>query len=172
MFGKKEGKVVLLEKAVKEREKFMRLAIREARKGIRKKEGGPFGACIVCGGKVVSCGHSEVLIDHCAVSHAEIEAITKASRKLGRWNLHNCEIYSTTEPCTMCFSAIHWARMKKVCFGTRIRDAKHFGFNEMMIPDKTMKKLGGSGVQIEGGLLREECLALFREWKKSRGKKY
>lgn len=153
-------------------EKFMRIAMAEAMKGARKKHGGPFGACIVCGGKIIACAHNDVLLSNCAINHAEIEAIAKASRKLKKWDLSNCEIYSTTEPCTMCFSAIHWARIKKVYFGTRIRDAKRFGFNEMMIPDKTMKKMGKSAVRIEGNLLREECLALFAEWKKARGKKY
>ncbi|MCX6800602.1 MAG: nucleoside deaminase [Candidatus Diapherotrites archaeon] len=161
-----------MKKSEKHGEKFMLLAIREARKGIRKKEGGPFGACIIRGGKVVAYAHNEVLLDHCVVSHAEIKAITKASRKLKKWDLSGCEIYSTTEPCTMCFSAIHWARIEKVYFGTTIKDAKKIGFNEMMIPDEKMKKIGKSSVKIIEGVLREECLALFSEWKKARGKKY
>lgn len=149
----------------------MLVAVKEAGKGM-SEGGSPFGACIVRNGKVVSRGHSEVLQGKCAVNHAEILAIMRASGKLKKWNLKDCEIYSTTEPCTMCFSAIHWARIGKVYFGTTIKDAKKVGFNEMMIPDEKMKKMGKSGVKIIGGVLREECLALFSEWKKARGKKY
>ncbi len=102
--------------------KWMRLAIRSAQAGIRRAEGGPFGAAIVRGNQMIAVAHNTVLKDHDATCHAEVNAIRIASKKLKRFDLSDCVIYSTTEPCPMCFSAIHWARIAKVIFGTAIAD--------------------------------------------------
>ncbi|MDD5423933.1 MAG: nucleoside deaminase [Candidatus Omnitrophica bacterium] len=126
-------------------------------------DGGPFGACIVKGGKVLAVARNTVLRDD-ASCHAEVNAIRIASRKLKAFDLSGCEIYSTTEPCPMCFSAIHWARIDKVVFGTDTRDAKKIGFNELMITDSRMKTLGKSKVRIVRGFMRKECLELFRRF--------
>jgi len=142
---------------------FMLLAISEAKKNLKKMDGGPFGACIVKGGKVLAVARNTVLRDD-ASCHAEVNAIRIASRKLKAFDLSGCEIYSTTEPCPMCFSAIHWARIDKVVFGTDTRDAKKIGFNELMITDSRMKTLGKSKVRIVRGFMRKECLELFRRF--------
>ena len=92
---------------------FMRKAIAEARKNLLRPQGGPFGACIVKDGRVLAAARNTVLKDD-ATSHAEVNAIRLASRKLGTFDLTGCEIYSTTEPCPMCFGAIHWARIGTV----------------------------------------------------------
>ncbi|MDD8016577.1 MAG: nucleoside deaminase, partial [Acidobacteriota bacterium] len=88
----------------------MRLALREARKNLRTLAGGPFGACIVKDGRVVATARNTVLKND-STAHAEVNAIRKACRKLDTFDLSGCEIYSTAEPCPMCFSAIHWARI-------------------------------------------------------------
>ena len=142
---------------------FMLLAIKEAGKNFKKMDGGPFGACIVKGGKVLAVARNTVLRDD-ASCHAEVNAIRIASRKLKAFDLSGCEIYSTTEPCPMCFSAIHWARIDKVVFGTDTRDAKKIGFNELMITDSRMKTLGKSKVKIVRGFMRKECIELFRRF--------
>ena len=148
--------------------KFMRLAIREARRNFKTLDGGPFGACIVKAGEVVAVARNTVLRSD-ATCHAEVNAIRKASRRLGTFDLSGCVIYSTTEPCPMCFSAIHWARIGTIVFGTDIADAARAGFNELRISNREMKSLGRSRVRIVAGFLRDEAGALFEEWIKLPG---
>ena len=143
--------------------RFMRRAVREARKNIARRDGGPFGACIVRNGEVVAAARNTVLISD-ATSHAEVNAIRLASKKLGTFDLSGCEIYSTTEPCPMCFGAIHWARIGRVYYGTAIRDAARAGFHELAISNRTIKTLGRSRIVLVPGFLRDECLALFEAW--------
>ena len=118
--------------------RFMRRAIREARKNIARRDGGPFGACIVRNGEVVAAARNTVLISD-ATSHAEVNAIRLASKKRGTFDLSGCEIYSTTEPCPMCFGAIHWARIGVVYYGTDIHDAARAGFHELRISNARLK---------------------------------
>ena len=81
--------------------KFMQIAIQSAESGILRGQGGPFGACIVKNGKILATSHNSVLKKKDPTCHAEIEAIRGASKKLKRFDLSGCEIYSTTEPCPM-----------------------------------------------------------------------
>lgn len=148
-------------------EKFMRLAIHKAIAGI-KKDQTPFGAAIVKSGKVISCAHNTVWKTTNSTAHAEINAIQKACRKLRSIDLSGCVIYSTTEPCPMCFGACHWARIKKIVFGARIKDAAHAGFNELTISNTRLKKQGRSAITIQGDFLRQENVALFALWKKQK----
>jgi len=143
----------------------MELALEEAYRGIRRGHGGPFGACIVHRGEVIATGHNEVLKTNDPTRHAEVCAIGRAARILGTPHFKGCEIYSTTEPCVMCFAAIHWARIKRVYFGTTVRDVKRLGFNELIISNRTLKRLGGSGVKPVPGVLRDEFRELLEHWK-------
>ncbi|MDD4352399.1 MAG: nucleoside deaminase, partial [Candidatus Gracilibacteria bacterium] len=95
----------------------MQLAIAEAAKNFTDLQGGPFGACLVKEGQVFALARNTVLRSD-ATCHAEINAIRAASQKLGTYDLTGCEIYSTTEPCPMCFAAIHWAKIGKIYYGT------------------------------------------------------
>jgi guanine deaminase len=146
-----------------EAEKFMMLAIHEARKNLKEASGGPFGACIVKKGKVIAVSRNTVLVED-ASCHAEVNAIRKASAKLKTFDLSGCVIYSTTEPCPMCLCAIHWARIDAVVFGTGIFDAKKIGFNEMPISARSMKRIGNSSLKITSGFMLKECRALFNDW--------
>ena len=139
-------------------------AIQSAEKGIRRGEGGPFGAAIVKSGKILAVAHNTVLKNQDATCHSEVNAIRIASKKLRKFDLKGCVIYSTTEPCPMCFSAIHWARIDKVIFGTRIRDVQKRGFNELSIPAARMRKSGKSRVKIQSGFMKQECLELLKKW--------
>src|SRR5512136_2070753 len=143
--------------------RFMLRAIREARRNLARPDGGPFGACIVKDGRVVAAARNTVLRDD-ATCHAEVNAIRKASKKLGTFDLSGCEIYSTTEPCPMCFGAIHWARIGAVYYGTGIRDAARAGFHELRISNAEMKALGRSKITLVPGFRRAECLELFDSW--------
>ena len=151
-------------------EKFMQMAIEKAQEGIDKGQT-PFGACIVKDGKVIACQHNLVFEETNITSHAEIVTIREACRKLGTIDLSGSTIYSTTEPCPMCFSAIHWAKIDKIVFGTCIHDAKEAGFNELTISNEEMKEIGESPVQIIGDFMREENKEVFNEFIKKTDKR-
>ncbi len=151
-------------------ENFMELAIEKAREGVRVGQT-PFGACIVRSGEVISCAHNVVWRTTDITAHAEVHAIRQACEKLNAIDLSGCTIYSTCEPCPMCFSACHWARISRIVFGARIEDAEDAGFNELSISNETMKKAGGSPLEVIGDFMRKENQAVFQEWLHSADKK-
>lgn len=141
----------------------MQVAIAEAEKGLRKKAGGPFGAVIVLDGKLIASAHNEVIKNNDPTCHAEIQAIRAAAKKLKRFDLSDCEIYSSCEPCPMCLAAIHWAKIRKLYFGATRKDAEDVGFDDKFIYDVicgTAKKKQVSVVQIS----RRECLVPLKKW--------
>lgn len=145
----------------------MQMAIDDVKRTIANNEGGPFGACIVCQGKVISTAHNTVLRDKDPTCHAEINAIRLATKQLGTHDLSNCVIYSTTEPCPMCFSAIHWANIDQVIFGTNITDVQKLGFRELEISNQVMKDLGNSHLNIISDFERDHCQDLLNFWSKN-----
>lgn len=148
---------------------FMKLAIQEALKGMNANQGGPFGAVLVRNGKIISRAHNQVIKNNDPTAHAEILAIRKASKKLGRFDLSDCEIYTTCEPCPMCLAAIHWAKLKKLYYGCTKKDAARINFDDKFIYEAirgTAKKQKVKAVQIK----REECLRLFSAWSKKKDK--
>lgn len=144
--------------------KYIKLAVKAAQKSMRTLCGGPFGACIVKSGKVVAVAGNTVFKKD-ATCHAEVNAIRIASKTLKTYDLSGCAIYATTEPCPMCFSAIHWSGIDCIIFGSKIADATRTGFNELSISAKRMKEEGASSVKIYGGFLAKECGKLYTEWK-------
>lgn len=103
---------------------FLHEAIKEARKGVKSSHGGPFGAVIVKGGKIIARGHNRVTSSNDPTAHAEITAIRQACTKLKSFELKDCILYSSCEPCPMCLGAIYWARLKALFFAAdRIRAA-------------------------------------------------
>ena len=139
-------------------------AIRSAQTGMRRGDGGPFGASIVKGKKIIAVAHNTVLKNQDPTCHSEINAIRIASRQLRSFSLKGCVIYSTTEPCPMCFAAIHWSRIGRIFYGTGIKDVRKRGFNELSISAGTLKKMGKSPVQVHPGYMKKECLDLLEEW--------
>jgi len=150
--------------------RFMLLAIKKAKQGIRKGQT-PFGACIAKNNRAISCAHNVVWKNIDITAHAEINAIRIACKKLKTINLSGCTIYSTCEPCPMCFSAIHWAKISKIAYGTGIADAKRAGFNELAISDEKMKMFGRSKVKIIKDFMKEENAELFGLWKRQKGRR-
>ena len=148
----------------------MRFALREAGKNLLDMRGGPFGACIIKDNKAIAISRNTVLKQD-AACHAEINAIRKASKKLKTYDLSGCWIYSTTEPCPMCFSAIHWSKIDTLVYGNTIADAKRIGFNELPISSARMKKLGRSKLKIISGCMRAEVNQLFKKWDRLPNKK-
>lgn len=120
---------------------FLELSAKEAEMGVRMGEGGPFGAIIVNDKNVVVArAHNMVLQTNDPTAHAEVTCIRKACAKLGRFDLSDCVIYSSCEPCPMCFGAIHWAKIKKCVFGATAEDAARVGFDDKFIYDAIRKK--------------------------------
>ena len=141
----------------------MKAAIEEARKGFNRNHGGPFGAVIVKAGVPIASAHNEVLKTNDPTAHAEVLAIRKACALLASYDLSDCEIYSTSEPCPMCFSAIHWSRLKRLYFGTTRDDVAVIGFDDSLIYDILSGK--AQVVQMESiNLDRDSCLGLLAEW--------
>jgi tRNA(Arg) A34 adenosine deaminase TadA len=151
-------------------EQFMQLAIDKAKEGVDNGQS-PFGACIVKNGKVIACEHNIVWESTDITAHAEIHAIRKANHKLNSIELSGCVIYSSCEPCPMCFTAIHWARIDRIYYGASIEDAKRFGFNELTVSNEMLKNHGNSKVEVEGDFMREKCIELFEYWASKKDKK-
>jgi tRNA(Arg) A34 adenosine deaminase TadA len=148
----------------------MRLALEEARIGIENDDGGPFGAVIVRDGKVVSKAHNEVLERNDPTAHAEILAIREASSILGRYDLSTCEIYSTSEPCPMCFSAIFWARIRRLVFGTTREDVAEIGFDDSLIYEVIRGEAEAEQLEVVN-LDWEGCRAVLEEWERRPGRR-
>ena len=144
-------------------ERFMRLAADKARTGVRQGQT-PFGACLVKEGEVLALAHNRVWSRTDITAHAEVTAIREACRKRGTIDLSETVLYSTCEPCPMCFAAAHWARIGTIVFGASIADAERFGFRELSIPCEKLHRLGNSSIKLHGGFLRNECLEVFRAW--------
>ena len=142
----------------------MLAALETARETVARGAGGPFGACIVRDGKILAVASNHVLSNNDPTAHAEVTAIRQACAGLETHLLEGAEIYSTTEPCPMCFAAIHWARIKHVYYGTNIGDVAALGFNEMSLSNHQMREIGGSPVEITPDFMREECLGLLDFW--------
>ena len=101
---------------------YLLKAVEEARIGVENQDGGPFGAVVVLNGKIVGVGHNQVLISNDPTAHAEVMAIRDACKNLHTHDLSDCIIYSTSEPCPMCLSAIIWSNIKEVYFEDNQKD--------------------------------------------------
>ncbi len=141
---------------------FMQRAIELSRLGI-SNGGGPFGAVIVRGGEIIAEAHNTVTIDNDPTAHAEINAIRQASRTLGRFDLSDCEIYSSCEPCPMCLGAIYWAKIKTVYYANTHSDAARIGFSDEFIHNELC--LDDSKKQIKMiHLENNNAHDVFAEW--------
>jgi guanine deaminase len=142
----------------------MQAALDAAYASIQQGAGGPFGACIVREGEILAVAANQVLAAHDPTAHAEVTAIRQACARLETHLLQGAQIYSTTEPCPMCFAAIHWAQIGRVIYGTGIEDVRRLGFNELTLSNRQMQTLGRSPVQIVPDFMRAECVALLDFW--------
>jgi len=116
-------------------QKYLQIALEEARKGVEEGHGGPFGAVIVYRGEIIARAHNQVLRDNDPTAHAEIRAIRLASAKLKRFHLEGCTLYCTGEPCPMCFGAIHWAHLDRVVYCNTKAEAAAVGFDDTFITE-------------------------------------
>lgn len=141
---------------------FMAAAARLAREGVENGYGGPFGAVVVFGGRVVGASCNRVVELNDPTAHAEIEAIRLASRALGVFDLSGGEIYSTGEPCPMCLAAIHWARLERVVYAMSRHDAAAVGFDDaalfaaMQTPTVAMEQVENAAARTVFELWRDK----------------
>ncbi|MCL2637111.1 MAG: nucleoside deaminase [Oscillospiraceae bacterium] len=149
----------------------MKKALEEAFKGMESGQGGPFGAAIVQENTIIACSHNQVLATNDPTMHAEIAAIRIAADKLGRFDLSDCEIYSTCQPCPMCLGAIFWAKIPKLYYGCNENDAAEIGFDDAFIYEAIR-----GGIESQDRLKieiidREECLKAFKAWEEKEDKR-
>lgn len=133
----------------------MREAIKDA-----KKNKHHFGAVIVKRGKIIAKAGKRPIGD--ARYHAESQAIIKATNKMGKRSLKRCTLYTTCEPCPMCFYMAWITNVSKIIFGASNKDAMKHGFKEIDITNRELNRRGGNKIKIESGFLRDECLKLFK----------
>jgi guanine deaminase len=134
---------------ISERERYLRMAIEEAVRGVRAGRGGPFGALVVQGDRVLAAACNEVTSRNDPTAHAEIQAIRTACEILGSFQLTDCDVYASCEPCPMCLGALHWARPRAVYFAAGRADAAAAGFDDASIYDELAKPLEARALTIE-----------------------
>jgi tRNA(Arg) A34 adenosine deaminase TadA len=147
----------------KEDHKFMLKAIEFAQKGMDNNEGGPFGAIIVKDGKIVGKGNNKVTSTNDPTAHAEIVAIRDACKNLGTFQLDDCVIYTSCEPCPMCLGAIYWARPKRIVFACDKKDAAAIGFDDDFIYKEIELPITKRSIPTNQ-LLRNEGVKVFNAW--------
>ncbi len=145
-----------------EKDTFMLKAIALSKKNI-DKGGGPFGAVIVKDGKIISTGVNRVTAQNDPTAHAEVNAIRKAARKLGTFDLSGCEIYTSCEPCPMCLGAIYWAHIDRIFYGNTKTDAAAIGFDDSFIYDELKLDITQRKVKIVQ-LLPQKAIEAFEKW--------
>jgi len=141
----------------------MREAIRLSIQMMRRGKGGPFGAVIVKGGKIVGRGCNEVTSSNDPTAHAEVVAIRDACKRLKAFQLEDCDLYTSCEPCPMCLSAMYWARLRSVFYGNTRKDAAKIAFDDDFIYREVGLPMSKRKLAMTQ-LLRDEALAAFVEW--------
>ncbi|GJQ21384.1 MAG: guanine deaminase [Bacteroidia bacterium] len=144
-------------------ETFMAEAVDLARRNIRERKGGPFGAVIVRNGRIVARGTNLVSSTNDPTAHAEITAIREACRTLRTFHLSDCEIYTSCEPCPMCLGAIYWARLKAVYFANTRTDAAAIGFDDDAMYREVSRPVSTRTIPMVH-LNNSEALEVFKEW--------
>ena len=143
---------------------FMREAIRVAAAGMRRGQGGPFGAVIVRQGEIIARGANQVTSKNDPTAHAEVVAIRRACRKLRTFQLSDCELYTSCEPCPMCLAAICWARIPVVYYANTRADAAAIGFDDDFFYRELARPMSQRRLKLKQ-LARDEALLVFEEWK-------
>ena len=142
---------------------FMREAIRLSRVKMQAGAGGPFGAVVVRAGKIIARGWNRVTSSNDPTAHAEVTAIRAACRKLKTFQLDDCELYTSCEPCPMCLSAIYWARFQKVYYANSRQDAARVEFDDEFLYREVARPISKRKIPMTQ-LLRPEALKVFAEW--------
>ncbi len=148
---------------------FMARAIELSIENVRSGRGGPFGAVVVRGGKIIAEGVNCVTAVNDPTAHAEVVAIREACEKLGVFELKDCEMYTSCEPCPMCLGAIYWARPARVYFGSTAADASNAGFDDSFIYNEIPQPHAQRKIPMIQ-MMRDEALEAFRAWQRQPNK--
>jgi guanine deaminase len=143
---------------------FMQQAVELSRLGMEKGDGGPFGCIVVKGDEIVGRGWNQVLVNNDPTAHAEVTAIRDACSKLGTFQLSDCEIYTSCEPCPMCLGAIYWARPQRVYFANTKDDAAAIAFDDSFIYEEINKPHAERKIPLISRP-SEAALQVFKDWK-------
>ena len=149
----------------------MQLAISKAEEGVKHGQS-PFGSVIVHEGEVIACEHNRVWQDIDPTAHAEIVAIRAASSYAGSIDLHGCTIYTTCEPCPMCFAAIHWSGITRIVYGVKVADVDTLGFSEIRVSNYELNESWNTHIEIVGDVMRSENLEVLKLWENLGNKPY
>jgi len=147
----------------KEFNPFMAEAIKLATENVRSGNGGPFAAVIVKDNKIIASAVNEVTSTNDPTAHAEISAIRNACKKLNSFQLEDCDIYCSCEPCPMCLGAIYWARPKNIYYGNTISDAAGIGFDDTFIYNEIGTPVELRKINMKQ-LMNKEAKESFIEW--------
>ena len=148
---------------MKPEKEYMQEAIKLSIEKMQAGFGGPFGAVIVKDGKIIARGFNNVTSSNDPTAHAEVDAIRKACKELGTFQLDDCELYTSCEPCPMCLGAIYWARPKVVYYGNTKADAAQIGFDDQFIYDEIEKPLAERSIPMVQ-FMAEEAQEGFKKW--------
>ena len=143
--------------------RFMERAIELSKMAVDSEMGGPFGCVIVKDGKIIAEGHNSVTGTNDPTAHAEMVAIRKACKALNTFQLDDCVIYTSCEPCPMCFGAIYWARPKKVFYACTKEDAAEIEFDDQFLYDELDKEMSDRLIEFVN-IMRPEANSVFKEW--------
>ncbi len=143
---------------------FLREAIRASENGMNNDEGGPFGCVIVKDGRIIGRGNNRVTSTNDPTAHAEVVAIRDACGQIGHFQLDDCTLYTSCEPCPMCLGAIYWARPTRIVYAASRHDAAYAGFSDEFIYTEFDKPMASRSIPIEQ-MLREEAMAVFEAWR-------
>ncbi len=141
----------------------MREAIRLSRAKMRRNQGGPFGAIVVRNGRIIARGWNQVTSTNDPTAHAEIVAVRNACKRLKRFHLVDCEVYTSCEPCPMCLAALYWAKIRCVYYANTRKDAAKIAFDDAFIYREIKLPLARRRIPMKQ-LLRGEALRVFEDW--------
>lgn len=144
-------------------ERFMKKAIEIAIKGMDANEGGPFGCIVVKDGKIIGRGNNSVTLTNDPTAHAEIIAIREACNHLNSFQLDDCIMYTSCEPCPMCLGAIYWARPSKVYYAGSKQDAEQSGFDDAFIYKEILLPNTKRTIPFEQ-VYRKLAVEAFKKW--------
>lgn len=148
---------------------FLKQAIELAKKGMAEQKGGPFGAVVVKNGKIIGEGNNQVTSTNDPTAHAEMVAIRDACKNLNSFQLEDCAIYTSCEPCPMCLGAIYWARPDKIFYACSREDAAEIGFDDDFIYQEIELPTERRQIKTQQ-ICREDGLHVFEAWKAKEGK--
>lgn len=149
--------------------KFLERAIELSRHGMSQSQGGPFGCVVVKDGEIVGEGYNSVTSTNDPTAHAEVMAIRDACKRLNTYQLSDCDIYTSCEPCPMCLGAIYWARPRRVIYANTKEDAAAIEFDDHFIYEEINAKMNDRRIPFVH-FPHPMAMDVFMEWKQWEGK--